>query len=94
MKRDKRERVANFTIGHKVRTRIVAIDVWRADLNIGGLLVSRRMALGHCVRRETLHTYGERIEYPKHSVIAVIHRKTYDELQQVFLQQASFRSTK
>ena len=61
--RDWRVHIANFTIavtiGHKVRTRIVAINIWRADLDTGWLLESRRMTMGHCVRRKILQTYGD-----------------------------------
>ena len=55
--------VANFTvavtIGHIFRTRVVAIDIWGADLDAGRWVESRRMVLGNGIRRKTVKTYGE-----------------------------------
>ena len=70
------------TIGHKVGTRVVAIDIWRADFDTGRLLESRRMVLGHCVRRKTLQTYGDVLNIRK--TLEQCYDTAYHESQQVF----------
>lgn len=61
--------MANFTVAstvwHKIRTRVVAIDIWCTNLDIVRLLESRGVIMGHSVRRETLQTYEDGTEYLK-----------------------------
>ena len=80
--------VDNFTvavtIGRKVRTRVVAIDIWGTDLDTVWLLQSRRMALRHCVRRETFQTYGEAVNTQKMKAVIMVQGKTYHESQKEF----------